>query len=133
MRSARLDEARLKRVDRVSSRSIGLHHAHVLFKEDYNGSDETREGRISTVGSRFKGRDSRCFITHLIRPHPDPPSRSDGCDLTETVHDGPFHRNRRSFRSDGYAQIPCKRHVLSICKAFESEINPIDLFRHLLS
>ena len=36
----------------------------------------------------------------------------------ETVHDGPFHRNRRSFRSDSYAQMyyktKCSSDVLSI-------------------
>ena len=37
--------------------------------------------------------------------HPDHPSRSDGHEMFETVHDGPFHRNRQSFRSDGYAQM----------------------------
>ena len=133
MRSAGLDEARSKRVDRVCSRSTGSHHAHVLFKENYNDFDEMCGERISTIRSRSKGRNLMCFITHLKRPHPDPPSKSDGCDLTKTVHDRPFHCNRRSFRSDGYAQIPYKRHVLPICKAFELEINPIDLFRHLPS
>ena len=45
------------------------------------------------------------FIKASQRPHLDRPSRSDGYDLIETVHDGPFHCNRRSFRSDGYAQM----------------------------
>ena len=30
-------------------------------------------------------------------------------------------------------KYPIKRHVLSICNAFELEINPIDMFRHLPS
>ena len=42
-------------VDRSSS-------THVALKGSYNGSDETRGGRISTVRSGFKGRDLRHFI-----------------------------------------------------------------------
>ena len=37
------------------------------------------------------------FKTLIDRSNCDRQSRSDGHDLIETVHDGPFHRNRRSF------------------------------------
>ena len=37
------------------------------------------------------------FKTLIYGSNRDRPSRSDGHDLIETVHDGPFHRNRRSF------------------------------------
>ena len=54
--------------------------------------------------TRSKGRDQTRFITHLNSRiqmlHP----RSDGHNIFEMVHRGPFHRNRRSFRWDGYAQ-----------------------------
>ena len=53
-----------------------------------------RTGGIQTVGSRSKEQNRLRFITHLIRSHPDRRSGSDGHDLFETVHDGPFHRNR---------------------------------------
>ena len=45
------------------------------------------------------------FVTAICADHPDRPSRLDGCEFLETGHDGPFHRNRRSFRLDGYAQM----------------------------
>ena len=70
------------------------------------------------VGSRSDGGKRARFITVICADHPGRRSRSDGYDLFETVHDGPFHRNRRSFRSDGYAQNMYKRRgssdVLSI-------------------
>ena len=65
---------------------------HVRFKERYNGRDLIARGA--------SGSSDRDPTAPLIR--------SDGCDLTKTVHDGPFHRNRRSFRLNGYAQIPYK-------------------------
>ena len=37
------------------------------------------------------------FKTLIYGSNRDRRSRSDGHDLIETVHDGPFHRNRRSF------------------------------------
>ena len=56
----------------------------------------------------------------------DRPSRSDGHDIFETVHDGPFHRNRRSKQSDGYDFSPyiytCSSSFLSI----QARINQID-------
>ena len=39
----------------------------------------------------------RVFKTLIFGSDRDCRSRSDGHDLIETVHDGPFHRNRRSF------------------------------------
>ena len=56
------------------------------------------------VGSRSNGGKSARFITVICADYLGCRSRSDGYDLFETVHDGPFHRNRQSFRSDGYAQ-----------------------------
>ena len=70
------------------------------------------------VGSRSDDGKRARFIAVICADHPRRRSRSDGYDLFETVHDGPFHRNRRSFRSDGYAQNMYKRRgssdVLSI-------------------
>ena len=82
----------------------------------YNRGDLTRR-----MGSIAPDRDPtavrRCVIKRLFAQiNLSPSSRSDGHDIFETVHDGPFHRNRRSFRSDGYAQIPYKQGVLPICK-----------------
>ena len=60
------------------------------------------------VGSRSNDGKKTRFITVIDADHPDRLSRSDGCDFFETAHDRPFHRNRRSFRSDrrsdGYAK-----------------------------
>ena len=58
------------------------------------------------------------------------PSRSNSHDLIETVHDGPFHRNRRSKRSDGYENSPYKMTCSSRLYAFELDFNQIDLYRH---
>ena len=60
--------------------------------------------RISAVRSRSKGRHLRRFITIIYGSNRGRLSRSDGHNLIETVHDRPFHRNRRSKRSDGYTQ-----------------------------
>ena len=57
-------------------------------------------------------------------------SRSDGWDLTETVHDGSFHRNRRSKRSDGYAQNCYKTKCSSSLYVFELDFKQIELSRH---
>ena len=98
-----------KRVDQVYSRSTGSHQMRVALIESYNGLDlivrDASEASDRDPTATIKG----VFITLITRLHPDPPSRSDGCDLIEMVHDGPFHRNPRSFRSDGYAQIPYKK------------------------
>ena len=56
------------------------------------------------VESRSNGDKSMHFYNCHRADHPDRSSRSDGHDMFETVHDGPFHRSRRSFLSDGYAQ-----------------------------
>ena len=56
--------------------------------------------RQITIRRRKKG----AFYNVICVDHPGRRSRSDGYDLFETVHNGPFHHNRRSFRSDGYAQ-----------------------------
>ena len=85
------------------------------------------------VGSRSNNDKSMCFYDCHRADHPDRSSRSDGHDMFETVHDGHFHRNRRSFRSDGYAQKPIKRCVLPMFKPVELEINLIELSRHLPS
>ena len=61
------------------------------------------------VGSRSNGDKSKRFYNAHLADHPDRSSRSDGHDMFETVHDGPFHRNRRSKRSDGYTQNLYKR------------------------
>ena len=61
-----------------------------------------------TAGSRFDGENQGVFKTFNRADDQSCRSRSDGWDLTETVHRGPFHRNRRSKRSDGYAQISFK-------------------------
>ena len=49
------------------------------------------------------------FKTLIFGSNRDRRSRSDGHDLIETVHDGPFHRNRQSKRSDGYENSPYKK------------------------
>ena len=76
---------------------------------------------------------SKAFYNASQTAHPNAPSKIRRLRYNWNVHDGPFHLNRWSFRSDGYAQIPYKRGVPPICKAFELEINLIDLFRHLPS
>ena len=72
------------------------------------------------------------FITHLIRTPRDRWSRSDGHDLFETVHDGPFHHNRRSFSSDGYDQKPykktCSSTFLSIWVDISIKLSCLDTF-----
>ena len=65
-------------------------------------------GRIVIVGSQSNDDKMTRFITTICADYPDRPSRSNDCDFFETVHDGTFHRKRRSFRSDGYAQISYK-------------------------
>ena len=53
--------------------------------------------------------------------------------MFETVHDGPFHRNRQSFRSDGYAQKPYKTMCSSHVRSIRVEVKQIDMSRHLPS
>ena len=91
-----LDQAKQRslRIDRMNMWTTGSPSVHVLKIKSYNGSDETRGGRILTVGSRFDGRDWMRFITLIKRSNLDTPSRSNGCEIIETVHYGPFHRNR---------------------------------------
>ena len=48
------------------------------------------------------------FKTLIDGSNRDRRSRSDGHDLIEMVHDGPFHCNRRSKRLDGYEFSPYK-------------------------
>ena len=68
------------------------------------------ESRATHLDCRMaiQGTRSKAFINAYQGLHPDCPSRSNGHDIFETVHDGPFHRSRRSFRSDGYTQIAYK-------------------------
>ena len=42
-------------------------------------------------------RRSNAFYNASQRLHPDHRSRSNGHDIFETVHGGPFHRSRQSF------------------------------------
>ena len=60
---------------------------HVTLIESYNGSNliarDASEALDRDPTATIKG----IFITLITRLHPDPPSRSDGCDLIETVHD----------------------------------------------
>ena len=42
-------------------------------------------------------RRSNAFYNAYQQPHPDRRSRSNGHDIFEAVHGGPFHRNGRSF------------------------------------
>ena len=48
--------------------------------------------------------------------------KSNDRNLIETVHDGPFHRNRRSKWSYGYAQLAyikrCSSTIVSILRGF---------------
>ena len=71
-------------VDWMYSRSTVSHQMQVSLIGSYNGYD-----LIVRDASEASDRDPQV--------HPDPPSRSDGCDIIETVHDGPFHRNCCSF------------------------------------
>ena len=86
---------------------------HVALIGSYNGSNliarDASEASDRDPTATIKG----IFIMLITRLHPNPPSKSDDYDITEMVHDGLFHRNRRSFRSDGYAQIPCKKRCSS--------------------
>ena len=75
-------------------------------------------GSIVIAGSRSNGDKSRRFKTLIARIDLSPSSRSDGHEIFEMVHNGPFHRNRRSKRSNGYAQnlykMTCSSTILSI-------------------
>ena len=83
-------------MDRVDLESTGSsNHARVLNRS-YNGPDLTRRNasraldRDPTVAvfDAFLNAYLRGFIRALHQ-------RSDGCNLIETVHDEPFHQNRR--------------------------------------
>ena len=73
---------------------------------------------IVIAGSRSNDDKSRRFKTLIARIDLSPSSRSDGHDIFKTVHRGPFHHNRRSFRSDGYDKKPyikiCSSTIVSI-------------------
>ena len=85
------------RVDWMYSRSTGSHQMQVSLIRSYKGCDliarDASEVSDRDLTTMLKG----VFITLITRLHLDPPSRSVGGDIIETVHDGPFHRNRRSF------------------------------------
>ena len=127
------DEAQSRRVDHVDVWTTDRDQRTCFNSTGYNGSDETSQECIATVRSRSKGRKSSRFINASQTLHPDRPSRSDGHDMFKMVHDGPFHRNRRSFRSDGYTQnvykMTCSSDFLSIRVGNQE----IDLSRHLPS
>ena len=93
------------RVNRVYTRTTDRDQRHVWFKMDYNGRDWNYRGASRPHDRDPRGANSCIFITLIYAAHPDRSSRSDGHDLSETVHDGPFHRNHRSKQSDGYAQM----------------------------
>ena len=71
----------------------------------YNGWDQSPRIKSQPLDRDQKGKIWSVFITLISGLNRGRPSRSDGHDLIETVHRGPFHRNRRSKWSDGYAQI----------------------------
>ena len=103
---------------------------HVAFLKSYNGRDATTRIASQPLDCDLRGDIWSVFIMLTSRLNCDRPSRSDGHDLSETVHDGPFHRNRRSKWSDGYENSPYKTTRSSRLYAFELDFNQIDLYRH---
>ena len=96
---------------------------HVAFLKSYNGRDASTRIASQPLDRDLRGDIWSVFITLTSRLNHDRPSRSDGHDLIETVHDGPFHRNRRS-------NSPYKTTRSSRLYAFELDFNKIDLSRH---
>ena len=100
-------------VDGMYSLSTGSHQMHVSLIGSYNGCNliarDASEASDRDPTAMIKG----VFVTLITRLHLDRPSRSDSCNIIKTVHDGLFHHNRGSFRSDGYAQIPYKKRYFS--------------------
>ena len=90
------------RVDRVRLRSTGRSIARALIQWIITAAIDWRGSHLS-VGSRSKERKSSVFITLMreiiLALHP----RSDDQDLFENGPSWTVYRNRRSFRSDGYA------------------------------
>ena len=105
---------------------------HVPLIGSYNGRD-----LIGRYAFRSLDRDPtgeiRCVIITPINGsiwtlH----RRSNRRDIFKTVHDGPFHRNRRSFRSDGYDKKPyikrCSSTIVSIRVGNSIELSCLDTF-----
>ena len=63
-----------------------------------------RDCPIVIQGAQFKAFDKR-----ISNASSGPSIEIQRPRYTRTVHGGPFHRNPRSFRSDGYAQMPYKK------------------------
>ena len=65
-------------IEMRGSRGLEVHRSsstHVAILRSYNGSDETRRGRISTIRSRFEGRAFRLLYNTSQLLHPDAPSK----------------------------------------------------------
>ena len=62
------------RADEVDTRTTGSPSAHVLKIKSYNSLDETRGGRILTIGSRFDWSDRMCLLMLINGTNPSPPS-----------------------------------------------------------
>ena len=98
------DDASISRVDRVASGPPDQSKRTWRFKGVIT-AEMLRRGSHLSRPIAIQGATSKAFLTFIYGSNRGRPSHSDGHDLIETVHDGPFHRNRRSKRSDGYAQI----------------------------
>ena len=90
------------------SRGLVAHqeiNQHVHFSRRYNGRDASTRTASQPLDRDPTAINQNASYKRFIWLNRGRPSRSDGHDLIETVHRGPFHRNRRSKWSDGYAQI----------------------------
>ena len=90
------------RVTQEAAKALGCSVATLYRRLEEAGLETGRKRRADAGQSAMSETD----VARVggIRDHPDHPPRSDGHDTFETVHDGLFQRNCRSFRSDGYAQ-----------------------------
>ena len=98
----------ITRVDPVNQKTTDRDQRHMLDWRRYNGPDQVSQETSGPSDQESRDAILSVFKTPIYGSNRGRPSRSDGHDLFETVHDGPFHRNRRSKRSDGYDQEPFK-------------------------
>ena len=74
-----------------------INQEHVLNYERYNGYDLIWRGASWPLDCDPMTINQGVLIMLTCGLNRGRPSRSDVHDLIKTVHDGPFHRNRRSF------------------------------------
>ena len=119
----------ISRVDRMDARPLDDHQARAQILGVITVQIE-RAGSIWTVGLRSKERNRSIFITHLKHCIWTLHLKSDDRDIFRNGPSWTFHRNRRSFRLNGYDQKPyikrCSSTIVSIRVEISIQLSCLD-------